>query len=131
MGRQIILKVKEFTEYPGPRYQHQGKKSGEEYYYEVLKKEFTNAMQSDSTLVIDLDGTAGYASSFIDEAFGNLIYDFDYSEITKRIEILSLREPDWIELVKNDIFQEWKQKKENNSPRKPTELPPYKSNEED
>lgn len=121
MEKQIELKVKDFTEYPGPRYKHQGNKSGEEYYHEVLKSSFKNAIETDSNLIVDLDGTAGYASSFIDEAFGNLIYDFDFSEIKNRIEIISIREPDWIDLIKNDIFNDWKRKKDNGFPRKPTE----------
>lgn len=35
----------------------------------------------DLMLLVDLDGTSGYPSSFLDEAFGELVYDFSLEEV--------------------------------------------------
>lgn len=114
----IFIKVRDFTEYPDVRYIEQDEFSGEEFYYKVVKPCFEDAINSDSKLVIDLDNTAGYASSFLDEAFGNLVYDFNYDEIIKRIEIITLEEPDWEDVILKDILPQWKIKKDSNKPRK-------------
>ena len=122
-----IIRVADYTEYPGPRYQYQGKYSGEDFYFRIIKPAFELAIGDNSRLLIDLDGTAGYASSFIDEAIGNLVYDFDFSEIETRLDIISIREPDWRDLIQKGILKEWREKKVKSSPRKPIELKQYDS----
>lgn len=119
--KEIIVRVLDFAEYPGPRYKSQGTDSGEEFYLELLKPNMRLAIKDKSKLIIDLDGTAGYAPSFIDESFGNLVYDFAYDDILKIIEVKSSREPDWVELIKKDIYPKWKRKKDEGHPRKPNE----------
>ena len=42
------------------------------FFITLLKKSFETKIK----LQVVLDGTAGYAPSFLDEAFGNLVYDF-------------------------------------------------------
>ncbi|WP_166419853.1 STAS-like domain-containing protein [Pseudoalteromonas sp. Z1A8] len=64
------IKVSDFSHYPGPRYVKLGKYSGEEFRDEKLIpaiKVYGDSIQ------IDLDGVAGYGSSFLDEAFAGLI----------------------------------------------------------
>ena len=72
----ITIEVKDFDEYTGPRYVTQGDSSGEEFYHRVLNENFAEAFKTDSILIVDLDNTAGFLSSFLDEAFGSLVYDF-------------------------------------------------------
>lgn len=127
MEGKIVCAVLNYTEYPGPRYQYQGNNSGEEFYYEIVKKGFAEAIESDKMLEIDLDGTAGYASSFIDESIGNLVFDFELDQINNRLSIVSTVEPDWKDIVFNDIIPEWKKKKDAGSPRKPLDLPGYEA----
>ncbi len=103
----IKLNILDFSEYPGPRYCRQGKDSGEEYYHNVLNQFFVKAYKDDCMLTINLDNTAGYLSSFIDEAFGNLVYDFSAEEVSKRLKIVSNQEPDWINMIENDIYVKW------------------------
>ena len=114
----VIIRVVDFTEYPDVRYIHQDENSGEQYYYDVVNPQFKIAVDEGKKLVVNLDDTAGYASSFLDEAFGNLVYDFDYDVIIKHLDIISNDEPDWVKIIKNEILPSWKQKFEKNSPRK-------------
>ena len=57
-------------------------------------------------LVIDIDGTEGYATSFLDEAFGRLSKKFGKDEVWNNIEIISIDEPDWIEEIKDYIYED-------------------------
>lgn len=77
--------VKDFTKFPGPRYEAIGTFSGERFRNEVLLPKFQEANQNSEKLVIDLDGTHGYGSSFLEEAFGgavreNLVFTKDNLE---------------------------------------------------
>ncbi|WP_247997406.1 STAS-like domain-containing protein [Brucella tritici] len=58
-----------FTKYPGGRYRKHGKGSGEEFRDVWL----VPALENNEQLTIELDGTAGYSSSFLEEAFGGLV----------------------------------------------------------
>ncbi|TCK64680.1 uncharacterized protein DUF4325 [Winogradskyella wandonensis] len=117
---KILIRVIDFTEYPGVRYKHQGNNdSGEDFYYEVIKPAFEKALNQEKILSVDLDGTAGYASSFLDESFGNLVYDFPFEEIKTHLEIKSFEEPDWIDVIFKETLKDWKRKKDENQPRKP------------
>lgn len=63
--------VKKFSPFPGPRKESIGPNSGERFRDEVLYKELTE--NPGITLRVILDGTAGYGSSFLGEAFGGLV----------------------------------------------------------
>ena len=114
----ILIKVLDFTEYPDVRYIEQDENSGEQFYYDVVKPNYEKAISENKILLVDLDNTAGYASSFLDEAFGNLVYDFEYKLITNHLKIKSEQEPDWVEIILNEILPSWKKKKEKGNPRK-------------
>lgn len=66
----MILKLCELTEFPGPRYKSLGPDSGEWFRDEHLMGLIE---KHGSDIIIDLDGTAGYGSSFLEETFGGLI----------------------------------------------------------
>ena len=116
--KEILIKVTDFTEYPDVRYIDQDENSGEQYYYDVIKPNFEIALSKNEKLVVDLDNTAGYASSFLDEAFGNLVYDFDFDKIKSHLKIISTQEPDWENIILNDMLILWKEKKDNDKPRR-------------
>ena len=63
----------DFSRTPGPRHAHEGKFSGELFREQVLRPKFEEAHRAGLRLRIELDGTAGYARSFLEEAFGGLI----------------------------------------------------------
>jgi len=115
-----LIRVLDFAEYPGVRYIEQGDDTGEEFYNKKIKPLFEKCVAENKKLVVDLDGTAGYASSFLDECFGNLVYDFEYKDIIERLEIISLEESDWKDIIFNETLPEWLKKKNDGQPRKQT-----------
>jgi hypothetical protein len=115
----LKLRVSAFSPYPGPRYSSQGDSSGEDFYHLQLNEEFANAFKSKQKLTIDLDGTAGYASSFLDEAFGNLVFDFGIKNVSDWLLIESTQEPDWIEMINMRVLPDWEtRRKEQQIPKK-------------
>ena len=95
--------AKQFSETPGPRFREEGDFSGEQFRDELLEPEFLEACKSCQQLMIDLDGTAGYATSFLEEAFGGLARKHEASEILKAITLVCDDEPGLIEEIKNYI----------------------------
>lgn len=127
MAETKLLRIIDFTEYPGPRYISQKGDSGEKYYIEVLNKAFYDCVCSKVILEVDLDGTAGYPSSFLDEAFGELVYDFSLENVKKYLRIKTKFYSNRKEKVINETFPEWeKRRKMNdtvvNTVQNPTEL---------
>lgn len=77
--------AKEFSETPGGRYWKDFSPfSGEEFYKTKLLPLFLKAKKENKQIVIDLNGTYGYASSFLDESFGKLVRVYGITE-TKNI----------------------------------------------
>lgn len=109
----IELKVLDYSISPGPRYCNQGDESGEDFYHKVLNKVFYDALKEDIKLHINLDGPDGYASSFLDEAFGNLVYDFGKDVVLKHVQIISNEEPEWIDMIQNNTYGEWERRRIN------------------
>ena len=62
----------EFSKVPGPRSREEGPFSAEEFLDDLLQPRFTEAEQAGESLLVDLDGGYGYATSFLEEAFGGL-----------------------------------------------------------
>ena len=65
----------DFTRYPAGRFRTDGKFSGQRFREEWLAP----ALREGKRLVILLDGTLGYGSSFLEEAFGGLIRNEGFS----------------------------------------------------
>ncbi|MDQ4328815.1 STAS-like domain-containing protein [Klebsiella michiganensis] len=61
--------IKEFSRYPGPRYESLGENSGEKFRESYL----IPAILENDEICIDFDGVFGYGSSFLEEAFGGLV----------------------------------------------------------
>lgn len=99
--------LSDFSVSPGPRYCKQGAYSGEEFYHKLLNDRFAQAYQSKEQLELNLDGTDGYMSSFLDEAIGNLVYDFGPETVNKVLRVVSNEEKVWITLIQNEIIPEW------------------------
>lgn len=83
----------DFSETPGGRYKKEGKYSGEEFREKLLAVCYLEAKEKGEKLVVDLDGTYGYATSFLDEAFGGLARKFKSDDILKIIEFKSDDQP--------------------------------------
>lgn len=84
--------AKQFSTTPGGRFRKHGPYSGEAFRDDVLRDLLQRAIRSGDTLAIVLDGTAGYGSSFLEEAFGGLIRLglFDRDALQRHLELRAL-----------------------------------------
>lgn len=114
MGKQEeYLNVLDYSEYPGPRYNSQGPDSGEKFYVEKLNPAFARCIEAGDVLVVNLDGTAGFASSFLDEAFGQLTYDYGKGMLGASLKIVSMDEPEWPYMIEEETIPQWQKRREN------------------
>lgn len=104
---KTISILENFSEFPALRHCNISDNSGEEFYHTILNREFKEIYENGGRLTIDLDNTAGYASSFLDEAFGNLVFDFTLAVVSPKIEIISEQEPHWKEMILKQSFPQW------------------------
>ena len=103
IARHYLKISSDFSETPGARYYSDGHDSGEEFYEKILSHAFKEALDEGVTLTIDLDGTEGYATSFLDEAFVRLTREYGKDNVLKHIKIVSNEEPDWIDEINSYI----------------------------
>ncbi|TBR07403.1 MAG: DUF4325 domain-containing protein [Rugosibacter sp.] len=78
---------KQFSREPAGRFPTDGPFCGE-----IFRKEFLiPALAQGERVVVILDGTEGYGSSFLDESFGGLVRNegFNSEELHRRITIVS------------------------------------------
>lgn len=98
--KTITLNVaQEFSKTPGPRFRSEGKFSGEQFREEVLRKRFDEAVRQGAKLLVDLDGGYGYATSFLEEAFGGLARILGVGPVLDTLAFKSDEEPYWAEDV--------------------------------
>lgn len=103
---------KDFSKNPLLRYCSLSERSGEEFYHTVLNRTFKECYEKKEHLTVNLDYTEGYAPSFLDESFGNLVYDFGLAVVDKLLDIVSDEEPFWINSIK-DYYKKWEQRRQN------------------
>lgn len=88
------IRIKDdFTRTPGHRSPDDGPFSGEQFLDEVLRPRFVAAQSHGDKLVVDLDGTAGYATSFLEAAFGGLAREFGEDAVLKTLDLRCSAEP--------------------------------------
>ncbi|CAN5349771.1 hypothetical protein BH09BAC2_BH09BAC2_15600 [soil metagenome] len=97
--------AQQFTLTPGARYYTDGPKSGQEFYDELLKKEYMQALEEKVKLKIILDGTDGYASSFLNEAFSLLGNECGADNVWNNLIIVSNEVPKYIDKVKKSVYE--------------------------
>ncbi|HEI6722192.1 TPA: STAS-like domain-containing protein [Yersinia enterocolitica] len=103
-----VIKVANRFPFPGPRFIRLGPQSGEEfkeYLIKEINKTYPNGYdgKGKSLITIDLDGTQGYGSSFLEEGFGGLIRANVPYEIVNSLILISDEEPELIEEIKDYI----------------------------
>lgn len=85
--RQINI-ARDFSVFPGGRTPEDGLYSGEEFRENLL----IPALKTEEKLQIELDGTRGYGSSFLEEAFGGLVRcGYNKEKLLKQITFISSR----------------------------------------
>lgn len=109
----IEIKIaRDFTPTPGPRYIRESDidNSGESFRKKILYPAFKKALEEKKRIIVDLDGTAGYGTSFLEESFGGLIREekIEYQTIINNLEIISKEE----EFLIDDIQHYLKDAKE-------------------
>lgn len=101
--KHFIKISKDFSNTPNARYRKDGKFSGEEFYEDLLELAFQTALDNGLKLTVDLDGTEGYATSFLDEAFRRLGEKFGPDVVIDNLIIISNEEPDWVDEIEGYI----------------------------
>lgn len=82
-----ISVLKDFSESPGGRIPEEGPYSGQEFREKILLPALNSSAKK---IFIDLDGTDGYGSSFLEEAFGGLVRaGYSPEDLIGRIEFKS------------------------------------------
>jgi len=105
MSNVKIRIAEDFSDAPGARYKKDGPDSGELFYDVLLKEKFEQALSEHSKLVVDMDRTYGYATSFLSEAFGKLSENYGPETVLSVLEIISHEDESvrdyTLEIIKN------------------------------
>lgn len=98
----IILDIaKDFSRCPGARYPDEGDNSGQEFRNNYLKPKIQEALEKGLRLKIILDGSAGYSTAFLEEAFGGLVREDGFTlEQLGIIDYVSDEDPTYIDDIK-------------------------------
>lgn len=99
--------VDDFTDTPGARYYDDGDFSGQEFREKFILPNFNKYEK----IKINLDGTEGYATSFLEEAFGGTARIFGIEKTKEKFEFISNEEPDLLEEIKEYILDAKNKKK--------------------
>jgi len=78
----VLTIAEDFSRFPAGRFKDDGAFSGERFRDVLVER-----LRSAEKLVIDLDGTMGYGSSFLEEAFGGLVRTCAFSAATLHARI--------------------------------------------
>jgi hypothetical protein len=100
-----ISVARDFSRTPGSRYVEEGDFSGELFRVQTLQPAIVEALHAGGEVNIDLDGTAGFGTSFLEEAFGGLIRDggFTGPDVLRILTFTSHEEPYLIDDIRGYI----------------------------
>lgn len=86
MSEKTISVARDYSPHPGPRLIRQGPHSGEKF-----RRMLVDALNKYDRVIVDLDGTSGFGSSFLDEVFGGLVRvdNFRLRDLKDRLKIKS------------------------------------------
>lgn len=116
---------KDYSKITGLRYCNISDFSGEDFYHKKLNSIFKEVLDEGDKLELVLDGSEdGFGPSFLDEAIGNLVYDFSLEVVKKHLTIISEQESQWIKMIKDQTFPEWEKRRKEKKEPKVTEYHP-------
>lgn len=100
-----IIYIKDFSITPGSRYKDEGKKahSGEEFRETILEPAFKEIIKTDNQLIVNLDGTIGYGTSWLEEVFGGLTRNYGGKIVLEKLLFISEEEDYLIDDIKQYI----------------------------
>ena len=97
----VINIAEEFSRCPGARYPSEGDFSGEEFRKDFLVPRIKEAIQNGLRLQVILDGSAGYSTAFLEEAFGGLVREDGFTpEQLEIIDYISDEDTTYIDDIK-------------------------------
>lgn len=86
MTQSLINVARDFSKYPAGRYIEDGPASGQAF----REKFLIPVLRDGGSLTIELDGTRGYGSSFLEEAFGGAVREgFDPATVKRAFTLIS------------------------------------------
>jgi hypothetical protein len=88
----------EYTRTPGGRYRSDGEYSGEDFRETLLRPRYEEARAKKTTLLVILDGGYGYASCFLEEAFGGLARELNVRKL-EDLDIVSFDQPSLVDKI--------------------------------
>jgi len=94
--------AKDFSRTPGPRKTSEGLHSGEEFLV-LLTERYLEAEAKGAKLIVDLDGAAGYPTSFLEAAFGGLARAQGPEKVLATLTLKCNDEPDLVEEIQQYI----------------------------
>jgi hypothetical protein len=92
-NRDELSIAQDFAALPGPRKIADGDYSGELFLQKQLRPRFVEAIKNDSVLYVNLDGAAGYPTSFLEESFGGLAREFGAEPVNSHLKFVCEDEP--------------------------------------
>ena len=95
----VINIAKDFSDSLGARYYEDGEFSGQAFREEKLEPIFN---EYDKIKII-LDGTEGYATSFLEESFGGLVRKFPDADVLSKLEFVSEEDDSLIDEIEEYI----------------------------
>lgn len=87
---KVINIAKEFSPYPVGRFYDDGPDSGQRFREEFLEP----PLLAGETVEVQLSGTEGFGSSFLDEAFGGVVRKFKFTEEDVRKHLILVADDD-------------------------------------
>ncbi len=82
----VVNIAKEYSTTLGGRWIRLGEFSGEDFFNKILEPMYLRSKKENSILTVELDGTTGYPSSFLDQSFGELARKYGKDNVKNTIE---------------------------------------------
>lgn len=95
MTQAVVNVARDFSKYPAGRYLEDGPANGQLFRNKFL----IPALKESRKLTIELDGTRGYGSSFLEEAFGGAVREGFSPVLVKRLFVLISEDDSLVEEI--------------------------------
>lgn len=95
---------KDFSDTPGGRYKAEGEFSGELFRDEYLFPKLEESEKNSELLIINFDNCFGFATSFLEEAFGGLVRKYKKKGVFEQLVLLSEDDETIPDLIKKYIY---------------------------
>ncbi len=94
----MMVKVADFSKFPAGRFLSDGPFPGEEFREDWL---FPALVLQKGVVTVNLDDTAGFGSSFLEEAFGGLVRcnRFSFEVLKERLLVVCASHPEFVDEV--------------------------------